>query len=177
MLRLKIIRLIVTVFVFLGATSMKAQDSIKWMTFSEMETAMEKEPKKVFVDFWTSWCGWCKRMDATTFKDPEIVTYINEHFYPVKFNAEEKETITFRGTEFKFKALGRRGYNELAYQVLSGKMSYPSYSFLEEESVQVITTVKGYQEPDQLLPILKFIGDKHYKNTSWKAYKSTLKSD
>ncbi len=51
--------------------------------------------KPLFIDVYTSWCGWCKRMDQTTFKDPAVVSYLNANFHPVKFDAETKDTIQF----------------------------------------------------------------------------------
>ena len=48
---------------------------IEWLTWDEAITRMATEPKKIFVDVYTDWCGWCKRMDATTFSDKEIATY------------------------------------------------------------------------------------------------------
>ena len=54
----------------------QAQD-INLMTWEQAAAANEKEPKKIFVDVYTDWCGWCKRMDVTTFKDPAVVALIS----------------------------------------------------------------------------------------------------
>ena len=53
----------------------------------------EENPKKIFIDVYTDWCGWCKRMDNTTFKDSVMVKFLNDNFYCVKLNAEQKEDI------------------------------------------------------------------------------------
>lgn len=66
-------------------------------------------------------------MDKATFQRPEVATYMNEHFYNVKFNAEQKEDIEILGNNFKFIAQGNRGYHELAAALLNGKMSYPRF--------------------------------------------------
>ena len=53
-----------------------AQDNaqkIKWMTFEEAVKLNETTPKKIFIDVYTDWCGWCKRMDQTTFRNEEVV--------------------------------------------------------------------------------------------------------
>src|SRR6202008_4671840 len=70
-------------------------EGIKWMNWDDVQVAMKKKPKKVWVDVYTDWCGWCKVMDKKTFSHPEVIKYMNEHFYAVKFNAESKEDIMF----------------------------------------------------------------------------------
>ena len=57
--------------------------------------------EKVFIDLYTNWCGWCKRMDATTFSNQEIANYLNQNFYAVKLDAETKKSILFKGSVFK----------------------------------------------------------------------------
>ena len=66
---------------------------IEWLSFTEAVEANKTEPKKFLIDVYTSWCGWCKKMDNTTFKDPEVVAYVKEHYHAVKLNAERKDTV------------------------------------------------------------------------------------
>lgn len=62
-----------------------------WSTnFSESLDQAQKSHKLVLADFYTSWCGWCKQLDKTTFADPEFIQYLNEHYIPVKLDAEDK---------------------------------------------------------------------------------------
>ncbi|XOV67244.1 MAG: thioredoxin family protein [Fluviicola sp.] len=154
---------IVLVFVSLLYSTFQAyaqdnsgENSINWMTFEEALEASESEPKMWFIDMYTDWCGWCKRMDATTFQDEHIVNAINENYYAVKFDAEQKEDIVVGDSTYSFVAQGRRGYHELAAQMMNGKLSYPTYVFLNEQK-QVITSVPGYKTNKDMLPILEFI--------------------
>ena len=73
----------------------KAADQIKWYTIEEAYKLNKLSPKPFFVDVYTDWCGWCKRMDATTFQDPSVAAYLNSYYYPVKFDAESKDTVQF----------------------------------------------------------------------------------
>ena len=111
----------------LTATATFAQEKIHWMTIEQAEAANKVEPKKLLIDVYTSWCGWCKKMDQTTFQNPVIVKYINENYYPVKFNAEQKDSVHFLGETFKYVEQGRSGYNELAATLLDGKLSLPQH--------------------------------------------------
>lgn len=67
-----------------------AQDKIKWHTIEEAIQLASQEPRVIVIDVYTDWCGWCKRMDATTFSDSEVVEFMNKQFYPVKLNAQGK---------------------------------------------------------------------------------------
>lgn len=141
-------------------TNAKAQEGstsheIQWMSFEEAYEASLEEPKMWFIDMYTDWCGWCKRMDATTFRDSLIIDYMNDNYYAVKFDAEQKEDIVVGDSTYSFVPNGRRGYHELAAVLMNGKMSYPTFVFLNEQR-QVLTTAPGYKTNEQMLPILEF---------------------
>ena len=81
---------------FLSVGIFTAQE-IKWVTLEQADKIQEKKPnKKIFVSFYTDWCGWCKKLENTTLKNPEVVELINTTFIPVKFNAESKEKTSFQ---------------------------------------------------------------------------------
>jgi thioredoxin-related protein len=148
-----------------------AQEKIQWMTIEQAYelSLTEGNPKKIFIDVYTDWCGWCKRMDKATFQKPEVVAYMNEHYYNVKFNAEQKEDISILDNTFKFVAQGQRGYHELAAALLNGKMSYPTVIFMNHK-FEMLSPVPGYQEPLQFMKVAKFFGSNAYKSTDWKDY-------
>lgn len=132
------------------ATQEVKTDKIDWMTWDEAVAAHQQDPKMVFIDIYTDWCGWCKVMDQRTFTDPKIIEYINRHYYPVKFNAEKEPTINFQGREFKVVDAGRRGIHLLAYALLEGQMSYPAYVFLNE-NFERVHTARGFQPAEQFI--------------------------
>ncbi|MBL0102728.1 MAG: DUF255 domain-containing protein [Bacteroidetes bacterium] len=133
----------------------KTEGGIKWMTFKEALAQSEKSPKKIFIDMYTGWCGWCKKMDAYTFKDPKVVKYMNEHYYAVKFDAETHDTVYFQNKAYYYKAEYKS--NEIAVYLLNGQMSYPTAVYLDEKTAP-ITAVPGYQTPEQLFRFLLFGG-------------------
>jgi thioredoxin-related protein len=96
--------------IFSGAGASK---TIKWQTIEKVIGKKNKK-KKVFIEVYTNWCGWCKRMEKSTFNDPAIARYINTHFYSVKFDAESRKAIDFQGKTFNYSTAGRRGRHELA---------------------------------------------------------------
>ncbi len=145
-------------------------EGIQWLSFEDAVKKSEQSPKKIFIDVYTHWCGWCKKMDASTFKEKEVVSYINSNFYPVKLNAETKDTIRFRDKEFKF--IPEYKANELAVSLLSGKMGYPSYVLLDENFSLMTTPVQSYMTQEQLMPILVYFGDNIFKEKTWEEYQA-----
>lgn len=155
--------LILMSFVFVNA------QNINWLTWEEVAEKMHEEPRKIMVDVYTDWCGWCKKMDASTFKDTKIVDYINENYYAIKFDAEYQNPIYLNGKEYNFIKTGKKGYHELAAKILRGKLSYPSLVFLDY-NMKVIQPIPGYRDVKTLDLILSYFYEDHHKTTPWKTY-------
>ena len=149
---------------------------VAWLTFEEAVSSSKIEEKKIFMDVYTDWCGWCKRMDATTFSDPAVAKMLQDKFYPVKFNAEQREPITFNDHTFNFVPRGSKGYHELAATLLNGKLSYPTVVFFNEK-FEIIQVLPGYRKADEFLNIITFIGEDHYLTTSWDDFSKTYQKE
>lgn len=137
-------------------------EAVKWMTFEEAVQKSKIEKRKIFIDVYTDWCGWCKVMDKKTFNEPTVAKLLNEKFYPVKFNAEQREDVVFNGTTFKFIEYGGRGTHQFAAALLNNQLSYPTVVFLDE-GFKMILPLPGYRQAPEFHKIAQFIGDDHYK--------------
>lgn len=157
-------------FMALLVSSVSAQE-VKWLSWNDaVQLAQtDKNPKKIFVDVYTDWCGWCKKMDKDTFQNAQVAAYMIENFYMVKMDGEGKEPIEYKGKTFKFVPSGRKGYHEFAAALLQGKLSYPTVVFLDE-NLNMLSPVPGYQKPKPFLNIAKYFGDDIYKEQDWKTY-------
>jgi len=155
-----------------------AGEKIHWYSFEEAYQLNKKKPKKIFVDVFTDWCGWCKKMDAETFTNPVISKYMAKHFYCVKLNAERKDTVIIDGVKFTNPNPGsKRSTHQLAVELLKGNMSYPSFVFLNEKS-QWLTVVSGYHIAREFEPILHYFGDDAYqKETPWEDFKASFEGE
>lgn len=156
----------------------RAQDEqagVNWLTFEEAVERSKKEKRKIFIDVYTDWCGWCKVMDKKTFNEPEVARVLNEKYYPVKFNAEQREDVTFNGTTFKFIEYGNRGTHQLAAALLSNELSYPSVVFLNEDFA-ILHILKGYRKAPEFHKIAEFIGGDHYKTSKMDDWEAGYKS-
>ena len=59
------------VFLFLLSSSTLLGQEVQWMSWEEAAqlASTEENPKKIFIDVYTDWCGWCKKMDKDTFQN------------------------------------------------------------------------------------------------------------
>src|SRR5687768_444314 len=167
----KVLLILGSVALFLSLTALKltdtpAEGSVKWITFEEAIKKSKTEKRPIFIDVYTDWCGWCKVMDKNTFNDPKIANMLNEKFYAVKFNAEQREDVIFNGNTFKFIESGRNGYHQLAAALLNNQLSYPTVVFLDED-FKMIQPLPGYRKAPEFHMIAQFIGEGHYKTVKW----------
>ncbi len=153
---------------------------VEWLTMEEAMKRAEKEPRRIIVDVYADWCGWCKKMDKTTFQHPDIAEYMNEKYYAVKLDAESKEVMTIAGKDYKYFKQGKRGAHELALTLLDGNMSLPSVVLLEPDLTK-ITIIPGYIDPPMMDQALHYFGEGFFdKGIKWpifeKNYKSKIKT-
>jgi len=175
---MKIFRILI-IFLVAGSSVFGQQSPkdgpVKWMTFEEAVEKSKTEKRLVFIDVYTDWCGWCKVMDKNTFSEPSVAKILNEKFYPVKFNAEQRDDVQFDGKTFRFQAYGNGGTHELANALLNNKLSYPTVVFLDE-NFDMIQPLPGYQKAPEFHKIIQFIGEGHFRKMKWADWQKQYKS-
>lgn len=120
---------------------------MKWYGWNEGYEKAVKEGKIVLVDAYTDWCGWCKKMDRDTYSKPEVISKINQHFIPVKFNPE------IEGVKYK---IGEQEFSgaELYSILTQGKPTgFPSTYYIYP-ALRKLFYDAGYKGPEQFLEIL-----------------------
>lgn len=126
-----------------------APDQLNWLSIHDLDK-LDTRGKDILVDVYTDWCGYCKVMDRNTFTDPQVIKHLSEHYHVIKFNAEQKAPIYLNGHKYEWKPGGRRGYNQLAREMLDGRMSYPTMVYFDSDKQKIIA-IPGYKKTDQLL--------------------------
>ena len=145
-------------------------ETIHWYTLEEAQKLELQEPRKILIDIYTDWCGWCKKLDAGAYHDPQIVEYVNSHFYPVKFNAETHDTITFKGVDYMYDPMYR--VNMVSPKIMPGSNGYPTTTILDEK-LNLLNVQPGYMEIKTMLQFLRYFGDDFYKTMDWTTYQQT----
>lgn len=180
---MKTLRLITFLFLLtnVGFAQNKDGSLVNWMTITEAVKASKTTPKPIILDFYTDWCGWCKRMMATTYADPGLSAYINQNFYPVKFDAEGKDTVVFQGKTYMPTSMAPKTSHPLAIELLGGKMMYPSTLFLNgydvnKDEFQVKMLAPGYLEKQKIEPILVFTLENVFRTTALETFSKNFET-
>lgn len=157
MKKLGIAAVITTVMVSLMAfksVEPKTEEAkIQWVTLEEAYKLNQKQPRKIWIDLYTEWCGWCKVMDKNTFKNAEVIQFTNKKFYAVKYNPEKDADVMFGKVSFR--------------SLINGKVTgYPTTVFMDEK-MNIIQPISGYLEPRMFHQVLTYFGDNHHQKETF----------
>ena len=127
------------------------------VSFEQIDSLQTIEKRKTIIFIQTEWCSFCHAMKNTTFKNQEIIKELNNTFYFVNFNAEEKRSIVFNKTTFQFRPTGNNsGTHELAIALgtINKQVNFPVLCVLNSEN-EIIFQHSGYLKSKELKLILE----------------------
>lgn len=101
-------------------------------SFDEACAEAKKAEKLVLIDFYTTWCGPCKKLDRETWPNKDVQALLNDKFIAIKLDAE-KDTKT--AGKYKINA-------------------YPTI-LLAKPNGDEIDRLTGFRSPDDLVDDLK----------------------
>ena len=156
-----------------------AFSQVKWMTMNQAIAAQKVTPKKIIIDFFTEDSNASKEMDKFTFTHPEILKYLNDKFYVVKFNSEGNDTVNIYNRVFKNTELAQKSDGKHSFAKFMNINTFPTLIFLDE-NLKPITNLVGKFTPKELEPYLSMIFNNQYKNIKtreqWENYQKKFKS-
>jgi thioredoxin-related protein len=150
-----------------GRSPVVGATRVPWLSLKEAQEKGKAEPRILIIDIYTDWCYWCKVMEEKTYSHPEVADYINQHFYPVKFNAETRDSIPWKGQTFHYNPDYK--VNELALSLTQGQLAFPTTVIVTPDG-NPPQYISGFLKPSDLEPILRYFGDGAYKSQSFSEF-------
>jgi thioredoxin-related protein len=140
---------------------------INWVKYDVALEQAKKHKKHIMIDFTTTWCGWCKKMAATTYQDTQVVNTINRDFVAAMVDGDSYNVLKMKDGDVTEKGI------TVQYQV-SG---YPTTWFLEPDGTK-IAPAPGYIETQAMTYILNFVRTNANDKMSFKEFveNQTLKA-
>ena len=74
------------ILAMIAGTRPLAAQQVNWMSFEEAVERSKEEKKKIFIDVYTDWCGWCKHIDTTVLNLPEAEQFFTDEMLLVRKN-------------------------------------------------------------------------------------------
>ncbi|MBQ0015830.1 MAG: DUF255 domain-containing protein [Bacteroidales bacterium] len=173
--------LIVALFTLLLSSAPIWSQTAKSANWRGIESAskISENTKLYLIDFYTSWCGWCKRMDSDVFTNPTIVKLLDKYYIPVKFNAEGQSQFSWNGVKYSGAAVppgGRPSLHSFTKAMLGKQLGFPSFAICNTDQ-STLTILQGYQPADELIIILWYFASGDYHKYSYEKYQSIFDKD
>ena len=131
-------------------------------TYEQAFTKAKADNKLILLDFYTDWCGWCKRMDRDVYSDASVQAELGKYFTAAKVNAEATVSHTYLGEQ--------RTEQQIARHL--GITGYPTLIFMTPDG-QVVEKIPGYVQASEFTMVLRFIGTGAYKTQEYQSWKKT----
>jgi len=148
-------------------------EKLKWMSLDDVQAGLKKEKRPVLIDLYTDWCSWCKVMDKKTYGNKEVSSYVQQKFYPVKFDAEGHSSITWNGRTYDFNT--RHKAHDFAIYLTGGQLSFPTTVIIPADGSEP-QAIPGYLSPNEFELIAKYFGEGKYGKVSFDEYQKSFKS-
>lgn len=156
MIRTSFILLAIILSLYATASAQEAK-TVRWLTFEQLEDSLAMKPKNVFIDFYTDWCTYCRKMDKVVFTKPEVINLLNKDYYAVHFNAETGKEIMFDGQIFINDQVGktRRPVHQIAQLLATREGTFaPPTLVVLDENFKVKDRHFEYMDSKKLLKFL-----------------------
>ncbi|MFQ5498523.1 MAG: thioredoxin family protein [Candidatus Zixiibacteriota bacterium] len=156
--------MILTAVASVGAGNKTAKDTtetttgpsrIEWVAYDVGLELAEQQNKHLFVDFTTSWCGWCKKMERDTFSKPDVIKMVSDNFIAVRVDGDSPKELDIDGYKITEKNLTKHEF---------GVRGYPTFFFLKPDG-KALSRISGYRDSKYMMQAFEYVKDYKYDTT------------
>jgi thioredoxin-related protein len=127
-----------------------AAEKTAYVTWTSLDKAAKAaaagKGRYIFVSVYTDWCGYCRKLNAVTYRAAPVVAELDKNFESVKLNAESNQAVVWKGKKITSR--------ELATQW--GVEGFPTLLFLNGKG-EIVGSFQSYVEPDLMVKLLTYI--------------------
>ena len=146
-----------------------------WFTDSFLDLADDladagDQGKKLIVFIEQAGCPYCRELHAVNLRDPEIVSYLKEHFVAVQLDLRGSREVTdFDGESMEERALTRKW----------GMIYTPTLVFFSPDKAGdgtmagrdlAVSVMPGYFKPFHFRTMLEYVADGHYADKHFQTF-------
>jgi thioredoxin-related protein len=139
--------------------------SLVWYKYDEGLKKAKDQKKHTLVFFYTTWCGFCKKMMKYTFEDAKVKKLLDEGFISIKVDAGSSDKVMVDTSKISERELA------LKYRVTA----YPVTWFLKP-SGEKIAPMMGYVDSNSFSNVLEYIKDGAYQKMTFSEYQNQKKN-
>ncbi|MDE3143752.1 MAG: thioredoxin family protein [Bacteroidota bacterium] len=174
MQKVKLFVLLFITFLVSASFNIDKKKNGLWQSWSDIQASMKLQPRPILIDMYADWCMYCKQMDRTTYKNDSVYTFLKEHFYCLKFNAESKNEFDWNNKKFPFDNKNR--LNEFFEYVAKGNLILPTTVIITPDNQPYTAAGMLYVKDMELMlkyysteyPRVSFADFSNQYKTSWK---------
>ena len=146
-----VVMLLVLLFIVQLSPVQAGSAGVSWLPYAEGMALGKSQKKKVFINFFATWCSVCRMMDTKTFKDAAVIDYLNANVRTVQVDVDKEQEVA---AHYHIRPL-------------------PDMWFVSEQG-DPIGNKPGYISPEEMLPVLKFIKTDSYLKMSYQDFLDSL---
>lgn len=147
------------IIIFIISISLNLEANDKVLNINNLVKNTTAKNKQVMIFFHMTHCGYCKRMKNRTLANPEIKSFMDEHFVLIDINIDDNEKVLFNNVNYSKKDFADNLDIDL----------FPTVVFFDEDD-EITYTARGYRGIKKFQKILEFIHTKSFKKVDFFDY-------
>lgn len=134
----------------------------KVYTMEEAQALAKENGKKVLVEVYAVWCGFCRKMAAEVHPAQKVKDTVDELFYLVRLNAESEKQIVFNGETM----------TEAELAASFGVSSFPTTVFVDTNG-DPLGYQPGFMDANTYTDLIAYVGTNSFKSSSFEDFVKT----